>query len=141
MKSLLAAAIVVLLVANGSAQVSPRCLNCICQVESNCNSNVGCVQDQGSLSCGPYQIKEPYYIDCGRPGNDWMSCANDKSCAEGCIQAYMVRYGTYCTGGTPPTCQDYARIHNGGPNGCKSGGTVGYWQKVQTCCGCSTCCG
>jgi len=24
--------------------------------------------DEYSLSCGPYQIKEPYWIDCGRPG-------------------------------------------------------------------------
>ena len=24
--------------------------------------------DVGSLSCGPYQIKEPYWIDCGSLG-------------------------------------------------------------------------
>ena len=33
---------------------TPHCL----QVESGCSA-VGCVWDQGSLSCGPYQIKQP----------------------------------------------------------------------------------
>jgi len=46
----------------------------------------------------------------------------------------MKRYGTVCTRGRAPTCQDYARIHNGGPNGCRSKYTVGYWKKVERCC-------
>jgi len=129
-----------LLIALASAQMSRRCLDCVCQVESNCNPNVGCVMDEGSLSCGPYQIKEVYWIDCGRPGASWMSCADSMSCSEQCIQAYMVRYGTYCTGGRQPTCQDYARIHNRGPQGCQSNLSLEYWQRVQACCGCSTCC-
>ena len=39
------------------------------QVESSCNANIGCVSDVGSLSCGPYQIKQAYYSDCGSPGS------------------------------------------------------------------------
>ena len=46
----------------------------------------------------------------------------------------MKRYGTYCTGGRAPTCQDYSRIHNGGPKGCQHASTVGYWNKVKQCC-------
>jgi Destabilase len=38
------------------------------QVESNCNPNIGCRMDVGSLSCGAYQIKEGYWRDCGSPG-------------------------------------------------------------------------
>lgn len=118
-----------------SAAFTDKCMKCICQVESNCNANIGCRWDVNSDSCGPYQIKEPYWIDCGRPGSDWRSCANNMACAEQCVKAYMSRYGTYCTGGRTPVCQDYARIHNGGPKGCQSSATVGYWDKVKSCCG------
>lgn len=122
------------------AVVSRRCLDCICQIESNCDRNIGCIMDEGSLSCGPYQIKEVYWIDCGRPGSGWQSCASDMNCAENCIHAYMRRYGTFCTGGRQPTCQDYSRIHNGGPMGCQSSSTDFYWDRMRNCCGCNTCC-
>merc|ERR1712138_204196 len=106
------------LLAVSYAAMTSKCLSCICEVESNCNENVGCVPDPVTLSCGPYQIKEAYWIDCGRPGGSYQACANSKSCSEQCIDAYMARYGTYCTGGRTPNDQDYARIHNGGPLGC-----------------------
>lgn len=54
-------------------------------------------------------------------------------CAEKCINAYMARYGTRCTGGRTPTDEDYARIHNGGPKGCQKKSTLPYWYKVQSC--------
>jgi len=39
------------------------------QVEG-CERELGrCGPDAGSLSCGPYQIKQRYWIDCGRPGD------------------------------------------------------------------------
>lgn len=41
--------------------IDDRCLSCICKVESNCRA-VGCNMDAGSLSCGYFQIKKPYYI-------------------------------------------------------------------------------
>lgn len=119
----------------GSGAFTNKCMKCICQIESNCNANIGCIMDVGSLSCGAYQIKEPYWIDCGRPGSGWQPCANDLGCAETCVKAYMNRYGTYCTGGRAPVCEDYSRIHNGGPQGCRSSATVGYWDKVRACCG------
>lgn len=38
------------------------------QVEG-CERQVGkCRMDSDSLSCGPYQIKEEFWIDCGSPG-------------------------------------------------------------------------
>jgi hypothetical protein len=124
----------------GSGVFTDRCMKCICQVESNCNPNIGCVWDVYSDSCGAYQIKEEYWIDCGRPPPNWRSCANNLACAETCVKAYMARYGTFCTGGRAPTCEDYARIHNGGPRGCTNSNTNGYWDKVRACCGCATCC-
>nr|QBC73604.1 invertebrate-type lysozyme [Eisenia andrei] len=124
----------------GSGAFTDECLACICEIESNCDPNIGCRWDVNSDSCGPYQIKEDYYIDCGSPGSDWVSCANDMACAEQCVRAYMDRYGTYCTGGATPTCEDYARIHNGGPQGCTCTCTEDYWDKVSACCGGQTGC-
>ena len=56
------------------------------------------------------------------------------ACSETCVRAYTRRYGTYCTGGRTPTCEDYSRIHNGGPKGCQHSSTEGYWLKVKSCC-------
>ena len=53
-------------VTNGD--LSAKALHCICEVESNCNPSIGCHPDPVTLSCGPYQIKEVYWQDCGKPG-------------------------------------------------------------------------
>ncbi|CAF1222530.1 unnamed protein product [Didymodactylos carnosus] len=122
----------VLLISTCYGGIDQACLDCICEIESQCSA-IGCSEDVGSLSCGYYQIKENYYIDCEEPGDDWQSCADDKSCADTCVENYLERYGTYCTGGSEPTCEDYARIHNGGPKGCQTEATTGYWERVQKC--------
>lgn len=112
--------------------IDDQCLECICEIESNC-SPLPCAMDVGSISCGYYQIKNVYWIDCGSPGASYESCAEDQICSKKCVRAYMNRFATLCTGGRTPTCEDYARIHNGGPQGCKSSSTIGYWNKVATC--------
>ncbi|TKR87286.1 hypothetical protein L596_011704 [Steinernema carpocapsae] len=122
--------------------VSKNCLQCICQVESGCKP-IGCNPDQGSLSCGYFQIKLPYYQDCGTPGKKpgeldttaWKRCADDYNCASQCVHNYIKRYASKCPGKS--ACQQMSRLHNGGPNGCNVGGTAGYWNKVKTCCGCN----
>ena len=43
----------------------------------------------------------------------------------------MKKYATKKRLGHNPTAEDIARIHNGGPNGFKKGGTEGYWEKVK----------
>jgi hypothetical protein len=114
-------------------------MGCICEVEG-CEKNIGkCVMDVGSLSCGPFQIKNNYYIDCYRPGSDWQTCTKQMACSRTCVSSYMHRYGTHCT--PNPTCRDYARIHNGGPRGCRRNSNPrteanleAYWKKVQKCC-------
>ena len=65
---------------------------------------------------------------------DWKTCANTKKCAEGCVRKYMNRYGSFCDiSGPHPRCQDLARIHNGGPYGCKSNNTEYYGMMVGRC--------
>lgn len=118
-----------------TAAISTACLSCICHVEG-CENNVGkCRMDVGSISCGPFQIKERYWDDCGRPGDDYESCTKEMQCSVTCVQAYLRRYTTRCTGGRLPTCEDYARVHNGGPEGCQHSDTLSYWERVERCCG------
>lgn len=96
MNKILIIALIAIAVSFASGQDS-RCLQCICQIESNCQ-NLPCKWDVNSLSCGWYQIKEVYWIDCGKPGGSWTACASDKTCSETCVRNYMTRYATRCTG-------------------------------------------
>ncbi|XP_046861210.1 lysozyme 3-like [Xenia sp. Carnegie-2017] len=109
--------------------VSSTCLRCICNVESGCRTSVRC-GDNGR-SCGPYQIQYGYWTDASSPGRGYRQCVDTFFCAETTIQNYMNRYATYARLGHNPTCEDYARIHNGGPNGYRSSSTLGYWQKIR----------
>ncbi|CAG2239847.1 Lysozyme 3,Lysozyme,Lysozyme 2 [Mytilus edulis] len=109
-------------------------VGCAILVESNCDKTIGCHDDGGSDSCGPFQIKEVYWIDCNRPGDSYEECTKDYKCAKGCVQAYMERYGGWKCG---TTCEDYARMHNGGPKGYKKSATDVYWNKIRNA-GCSS---
>ncbi|XP_072020971.1 lysozyme-like [Amphiura filiformis] len=118
--------------------VPSDCLHCICIVESGCKMpNPLCTMDVGSLSCGPYQIKEGYWTDARLKGGDldgdWKKCTATFDCSERAVQGYMMRYAVSSRIGHAPTCEDFARIHNGGPNGYKNPNTLGYWEKVKAC--------
>ena len=68
-------------------------------------------------------------------GVDYRSCTMQMDCSEQCVRQYLARYAARCTGGSTPTCEDYSRVHNGGPEGCKHSDTLPYWQRVKKCCG------
>jgi len=98
------------------------------------------------MACGYFQIHQPYYTDCKQWGDwgkgpkitmAWEQCSKDYGCAKQCVLNYMARYTSGCTGGRTPTCEDYSRVHNGGPSGCKISATIGYWNKVKACYGTS----
>ncbi|KAL5022330.1 hypothetical protein ScPMuIL_001485 [Solemya velum] len=108
--------------------VSRQCLQCICDQESYGCTPIGCRMDGGSQSCGYFQIKRDYYIDCGSPGSDWVSCSRDIMCASRCVQAYMRRYGR--GQGCHSNCESFARLHNGGPQGCRRSSTDRYWNAI-----------
>ena len=54
---------------------------------------------------------------------DWRQCTKTMDCSAGCVTAYVHHYGARCAGKTrgrrQATCEDFARVHNGGPNGCR----------------------
>ncbi|CAJ0579704.1 unnamed protein product, partial [Mesorhabditis spiculigera] len=127
-----------------AAAVADTCIHCICLHESGCKP-LGCRMDVGSLSCGYYQIKLPYYEDCGQPGKKsgestdaaWKRCSDDLNCATTCVQNYYNRYKGGCSTYGFGTCEQMSRLHNGGPAGCRNSGTLGYWNVIKSCCGCS----
>lgn len=100
------------------------------------------VGDHGA-SIGPLQIQKGYYSDAVQfdpslqsgqySGYTYRNCMGPGSFeySKKVGDAYMRRYATAKRLGHVPTDEDFARIHNGGPNGWKNSSTLGYWHKVQ----------
>ena len=58
-------------------------------------------------------------------------CVSECKCVSECN---LRSYCHFISQGVTPDCEDYARIHHGGPNGCSSGTTDDYWEVVSECC-------
>jgi len=109
-----------------------NCMKCMCKIQG-CESETGkCRNTTGTLNCGPYAITKPYYTDCSYGKPDWETCTKELACSETCVQSYMRRYAVRCD--PNPTCETYARVHSGGPQGCRRNFSIGYWNKVNRCC-------
>ncbi|KAF6035514.1 hypothetical protein EB796_006171 [Bugula neritina] len=72
----------------------------------------------------------------------WKSCAASDSCSRTCVRNYMSRYASTCArhlgkSTSQLTCQDYGRLHNGGPSGCSKYSTLSYAAKISSRCGLS----
>lgn len=114
--------------------------NAIKKVESGGDLNA--VGDQGR-SIGPLQIGKKYYSDAvernpslqsGKyAGYTYDNCKGPGSFeySKDVGNAYMSRYATERRLGHPPTNEDIARIHNGGPNGFDMNATKKYWENVK----------
>ncbi|KAK2140639.1 hypothetical protein LSH36_1288g00022 [Paralvinella palmiformis] len=119
---------------NPPPSFTQNCLDCICQTEGCMAYEGRCYWDVYSDSCGPFAIKLEYWCDANNIypctsdyDQEFRDCTMYYACAVDTVNGYMRRYGEYCTGGRTPTCEDYARIHNGGPKGCTCDCTDGYW--------------
>ncbi|KAI3389974.1 hypothetical protein SNEBB_010079 [Seison nebaliae] len=124
--------IIIFLLEFGRCNLSQECLDCMCEKESHCKP-LKCRAHEGTTACGYYQMKPPFYQDCGSPGNSLEECALDKNCADQCVKAYLKRYGKYCAGDVALTCSIYARILNGGPKGCQNPNTQLFAQSIVNC--------
>lgn len=104
-------------------------LDAIRQVESSGRSNPP-DGDQGR-AIGPYQIHEVYWQDAHAfdpsLGGRYADCRS-RAYAERVIDAYMRRYAAEAW--LAGDAETVARIHNGGPEGARKAGTLGYWNKV-----------
>ncbi|RWS30551.1 Destabilase-like protein [Leptotrombidium deliense] len=128
---------------NSNGHVIPsNCMACICEASSRCDENILCSNDIGTKVCGPYQISFTYWTEAGRPGyrgsgGDYEGCANEKSCAETCVQSYVNKWAIDCNGDGVIDCLDYAAIHKAGPQQCNDRQFLQshYWTEFQTCFG------
>ena len=68
-----------------------------------------------------------FYLRCVKASlllSGYEDCTKDALCSWKCVQNYMDRYGRICARDmgknvSSLTCEDYARDHAGGPDGCK----------------------
>eukprot|EP01138_Halocafeteria_seosinensis_P007939 gb/GECG01008111.1/.p1 GENE.gb/GECG01008111.1/~~gb/GECG01008111.1/.p1 ORF type:complete len:172 (+),score=14.22 gb/GECG01008111.1/:1-516(+) len=135
-KSCLGVVFLLLVVAAAGASKMPvteELLNAMIQVESGGDENA--IGDNGK-AIGPLQIWEVYWRDAVEHsgiGGSYEDCKGPGSTAysKRIVRAYMARYATESRLGRPPTAEDIARIHNGGPNGHTHSATAGYWEKVK----------
>jgi hypothetical protein len=97
----------------------------ICQVESGGNA-FGVNRREDAI--GIAQIRRMYVDDCNRIVGYKRWSYTDRYCPQKSREMFdcYVRY--YAPKGT---LQDWARIHNGGPNGARKSATLGYWQKIR----------
>jgi len=100
-------------------------------VESS--GNDGAVNASGEC-WGPLQIKEIYVQDVNRiAGTSYThEDAFDRAKSMDMFRIYMEHYATEELLGRPPTWEDIARIHAGGPQGWRDPERAPYWAKVQS---------
>ena len=117
--------------------------NAIQQVETGGVSDPENAIGDNGAAIGPLQIHRVYYNDAVQFDHSLQSGRYDGYTYERCMgegsfeysknvgNAYMSRYATEARLGHAPTDEDFARIHNGGPNGWRNSETLKYWYKVQ----------
>ena len=122
---------------------SDRLWNAIQKVETGGDYDPEIAVGDNGASIGPLQIQRVYYNDAVQYDPSLQSGRYNGYTYDNCMgpgsfeyskkvgDAYMARYATAKQLGHTPTDEDFARIHNGGPNGWKRSATLGYWQKVQ----------
>ena len=91
-------------------------------------------------ACGIAQIRPIYVRDCNRicqlAGDPRRWTLQDCYCPAKSYEMYLI-YVVYYSGvyyratGRIAGPEQFARIHNGGPDGWKKRSTLGYWRRVQ----------
>ena len=135
-------AVLAVLVAVAAAQaqdlVSWKCIGCICEASSECNTQLGC--ENGF--CGPFRISNAFFIDSeiAKEPNfaqyNFQSCTLDPFCSAAAIRKYMAKYPRDCDNNQQQTCADFALVHKLGPDGCTNTQRVydsEYWRRFTAC--------
>lgn len=117
-------------------QKFPTLIHALITVESQGNDNAVGDRSLKYHAYGCLQIRQPYITDVNRVfgtkyTTDHCMGLTGRTVSIDIFEKYMSIYATPKRLGREVTAQDIARIHNGGPNGWKSGYTVGYWLKVK----------
>ena len=108
-------------------KVSDGFLHKLAYVESRCDPNA---HNKGSGAYGIYQIRMPYLSDANEQlGTDYtLEDMFDEDLAAEVVRAYLSKWGARFAErhGRPPTDEELARIHNGGPRGAERNSTLEY---------------
>ena len=121
-----------------SLPLTPKCLGCICEAISGCNTTRMCSGDV----CGPFRITWAYWADGNKPTvaqipntdpDAYSSCANDAYCAAASVQNYMHKFYQDCNGDGIVDCDDFAAIHKLGGYGCRAPLPDFYVQRYKQC--------
>ena len=112
-----------------------RVIEAIEQVESGGDVNaLGDYLDGEHRAVGCLQIWKIYVLDVNRISGRKFSF-EDRLCKAKSYEMARIYLQFYARSeriGHEPTAEDYARIHNGGPNGYKKECTIPYWNKVKS---------
>ncbi|XP_072013705.1 uncharacterized protein [Amphiura filiformis] len=128
-----------LLIADESSRVPDDCLRCIRDVTYNHTTGTDTCEhlENGEYICAPFHLNDKYWLEaatsCTEINTDWHFCIQDYECSKATVQAYMKLHATTKSLGHRPTCEDFARIHKGGPNGYKYYSTWPFWSRVREC--------
>ncbi len=130
LKSLLLTVGVLVINSANAAELNPRFVKAIHQVESS--GRVGKIVGDNGKALGPLQIHREYFQDAveydpslGRNYNQVTNLAFAKRV----VSAYLNRYVPKAVSSN--NFQVLARVHNGGPAGHKNPKTIKYWAKVE----------
>ncbi|XP_064117367.1 lysozyme-like isoform X2 [Macrobrachium nipponense] len=128
-----------------------KCLRCICEASSGCNTNVGCSRPYyGDYSCGPFGISWRYWADAGSPKqgrdlehqnseSDFENCVEDPFCAIRTVENYIKKFkegdGRDCNRDGTVNCYDYIQMHILGGYNCNQSSIVtdSRYEKFQKC--------
>jgi soluble lytic murein transglycosylase-like protein len=106
-------------------------LAAIAQVESGSDPNA---YNEAEQAAGMFQLRPIYVKDVNRILNYDGYSLEDRYDPNKCVQMMCVYWAHYLNPdriGRYPTYEDYARVHNGGPDGHKKASTRAYWKKVK----------
>ncbi|XP_071503372.1 lysozyme-like [Diadema antillarum] len=120
--------------------VPEKCLQCICEVETECNPPFPrCQSTYKNLPCGPMGVNFHQWKLAHESGEDvgssFETCASDVECSKRVVHAYVGRFQPPPGKGSGinAKCQFYSRLFKGGPNGPQMPQTVSYWARISQC--------
>ncbi|KAH0820013.1 hypothetical protein GEV33_002777 [Tenebrio molitor] len=111
---------------NISYPVTPKCLSCMCEAMSSCDTNGSCT---GNV-CGLFKITWGYWVEGGKHTvNNESSesafahthCTIDTYCSLLTVQGYMQNFQQDCNDDKKIDCDDFLIIHYVGGYGCQGG--------------------
>ncbi|CAH1377256.1 hypothetical protein MTP99_018669 [Tenebrio molitor] len=124
---------------NISYPVTPKCLSCMCEAMSSCDTNGSCT---GNV-CGLFKITWGYWVEGGKHTvNNESSesafahthCTVDTYCSLLTVQGYMQNFQQDCNDDKKIDCDDFLIIHYVGGYGCQGGKLPeDKWMKYLQC--------